>query len=214
MERRKVIRIREQDLAGLLPVTRYARPSYPTRDEASDLGIDLYRVPDSLLRRFGRRAVAGATMLLLSTTASCEGAYVDPCPLYGALLSEDEARRIVDSRLAEEGITFESDYQYVSGSLDVNLDGYDPVSGIGYEYYSAEDREECREKCCGSGWDLVYADVEERASFERLVDSPGGSAVYFFDTELYSSSASVERELEQQVREFIDWLVFHGRLWP
>ena len=31
----------------------YSAPSYPTRTEAHDMGIDLYRVPDSLLRRFG-----------------------------------------------------------------------------------------------------------------------------------------------------------------
>ncbi len=156
--------------------------------------------------------MTGATVLMLSTTASCQGDIASPCGWYGALLNEDEARRIVVERMAEEGITFESDYQYVSGRLDVNLDGYDPESGIGYEYYSVEDRDECNEKCCGSDWDRVHANEDEQASFLRLVDSPGGDAIYFFRSDSSTSLSTVRRDLEQQIGEFIDWLVFHGRL--
>jgi len=195
----------------LIPVATYRRVRYPTREEAKALGIDLYRVPDSLLRRFGRKAVTGATVVLLSTTASCQGARVMPC-WESPLLHEDEAREIIVTRMAEEGVVFEMDVQNVFGALDVHLDGSDPTTGIGFEYYSIEDQAQCEALCCGDEWDRLNADLDEQEVYGRFVDSPSAPAIGFFDDGPAYDERSARNHLEQQVEEFIDWLVFHGRL--
>jgi hypothetical protein len=211
LERRKAIRLRKKDLTALRPVGRYERVAYPTRDEARDLGIDLYRVPDSMLRRCGRKAVVGATFLMLSSTACVEGVRAVPCHDY-SFLHEEDARRIVVERLAEEGVTFEMDRQYTSGGVHVNLDGYDPEAGIGFEYYSIEDEEECQDLCCGDEWERLNATWEEQDTLRSLVTNRSADAIYFFDHTGVSSAVSARHSLEFEVEFFVDWLRLHARL--
>ena len=211
MDRRKAIRIRAKDLTSVRPVAAYGAPSYPTRTEAHDLGFELFHVTDSLLKRYGRRALTGATMILLSTTGSCSGKRVDPCAGYPQL-SELEAREIIVSRMADEGVVFEADHQFESGDLDVNLDGFDPTTRIGYEFYSFEDDDECERRCCGSAWESQHADWEEQVDHYPYAVVPGPDAIGFFGGDWMRSEEEARSALESQLEEFIDWLRENGRL--
>jgi hypothetical protein len=189
----------------LRAVARYGRVKYPTRDEARDLGIDLYRVPDSLLRRYGKGVVAGTSCLLLSTSCIQGKMYVP------YILNEAEARNVILQLFSDEGVTFTEDTPYSSDGVTFNADGFNETLGIGFEYHSLEDDEDYYNLRGTPDWDDTFLDEDEMALLEEQM-AGGGDAIKVFSPYLDDDFAREGHALEQDIEEFIDWLRENGRL--
>lgn len=207
--------ITARDLEALRPVRRAGRVAYPTREQAGALGIDLFRLPESYLSRSLRGGVTGATLLALAA-AGCglrdgnvSGALQIEDP--GSAFYEAQARVVAESRFSEQGIVLEQDYQYTSGGIDCNLDGFSPSRRIGYDYHSYEDHQESLTAGGTPQWDEKYCDDEEWAAIEAMGEG-GGDAIKIIRLQHLHTSDEESEYLESQLTEFMDWLRSTGRI--
>jgi hypothetical protein len=196
-------------------VARYRRVRYPTRQEAERMGVELYRVPDSVLARYGKGAVAGATFLLLGTNSACFGAMVAPPgskePEASQYLNEAVVRDMVAQRFAGEEIYFQEDQVYSIEGVKFVADGFNDELGIGYDYVSYEDLKEMCEKSEDEGWDDEFMDSEEKAVIEAKMEE-GGDAILVFEAGASMSDMEEKTRVSTQLEEFIVWLKEQGRI--
>jgi hypothetical protein len=193
-------------LIALKPVRSYARARYPTREEARDLGIDLYRVPDSAILRYGKGTIVGATCLMLSSSCIPIGLIAG-----GYILSEADARAVIQRVFSNEGIDYAEDVQYEGAGVTFNADGYDEELGFGFEYHSTDDRDESLRLRDTLEWHQMFLDSGETSILEDEMSS-GGDAIKVFEAGNGTAQYDERALLEAQVEEFIDWLRENGRL--
>ncbi|TET38515.1 MAG: hypothetical protein E3J72_03235 [Planctomycetota bacterium] len=214
------MRFTQKDFESVWPVADYTLPVYPTREQAGELGIDLYRIPDTAWKRFGRKALVGAILISMSNLGACPGCvrnrhpYYIPPPEAERCLTEAEARQIVLDRFAAEGVTFNQDYQYKIPFVEFNADGFDSYSEIGFEYYSQEDAELYDTLTKAYDWterERLFLEGGETATLNYNM-SAGSHAVKNFKAGTKGTLAEERQYLIDQVEEFISWLKAHGRL--
>lgn len=196
-------------------VGRYGRARYPTAAEARDLGVDLYRVPDPVLKRYGKAAVAGASALLLSTNAACFGAMVAPPgskePETVQYLNEHVVRDIVAQRFAGHEIYFQEDHVYSIEGVKFVADGFNEELGIGYDYLSYEDLEEMCRRGETEAWDSEFLDDVERGIIEARAED-GGDAILVFEAGTAWSEMEEKTKVSTQLEEFIVFLKSSGKI--
>ena len=196
-------------------VARYRRVKYPTMLEAGELGIDLYRVPDSVLRKYGKGAIAGASILLLSTNAACFGSAVAPPgakePETSQYLNEDVLRDMVAQRFAGQEIYFQEDHVYSIDGVKFVADGFNEELGIGYDYLSYEDLGQMCESGESEAWDNEFLDDVEKGILEARVEE-GGDAILVFEAGASMSDMGEKTRVKNQLEEFIVWLKEQGRI--
>jgi len=196
-------------------VARYRRVRYPTRAEAERMGVELYRVPDSVLRRYGKGAVAGASLLLLSTNSACFGAMVAPPgskePETAQYLNEAVVRDMVAQRFAGQEIYFQEDHVYSIEGVKFVADGFNEELGIGYDYMSYEDLKEMCEKGETEEWDNEFLDDAEKGILEERAED-GGDAILVFEAGTAWSDMEEKTRVNTQLEEFIVFLKSTGRI--
>ena len=94
-------------------------------------------------------SLRGATSaLLLALIEACDGTgTTGPPPVVPGLVTENEARQIIEQTFSEEGITFANDVLIVlrpgaKDSIELQLDGFNDSLQVGYEYLFGEDNRE------------------------------------------------------------------------
>jgi len=182
----------------LTPVASYRRVRYPTREEARALGIDLYRVPESAILKYGRGTIAGATLLMLNTSCVTQGIIAEH------IMNEYQARDYIVDMLTAQGLTLRQDTRYTAPDVEFQADGFDETLGIGFEYHSPEDATYSDGLMGTPDWDMLFLDEEETDLVMDAMDG-GGDAFLLMDT-------GEAEEVRVQVEEFIEWLRNHGRL--
>jgi hypothetical protein len=171
------------------PVTRYSVPKYPQ-------GV-YSECPDFISLATPRGAMTAAVLALL-LESSCGGGQTGPPPLPPDMITESEARTVIDQVFANAGIDLVNDYQLrletqPGDTADLSIDGYNDSLEVGYEYLYQYD------------WDTFIPDV--RATLDSLADD-SGPYVKAIDEKPAGSNA-VLRAIAQ---EFIDSLRASGAI--
>ncbi len=118
-------------------VKRYSLPRYP--------GGMYYPKPEAKSMRIVRGSLAATLMATLLDSCDCFGT-IGPPPLPPAMVTENEARTVIDRVFTRNGIVLEHDkalsFHFPPGDSTVlNLDGYNDSLKIGYEYIYQQDNE-------------------------------------------------------------------------
>lgn len=117
------------------PVKRYTVPKYPRGA--------YYAKPDPAVVALGKGAIAAAIMTILFE--ACDGGgTTGPPPLPPPMVTETEARAVIDSVFADNGISLVNDFllrfeKAPGDTVDLDLDGYNDSLGVGYEYINDDD---------------------------------------------------------------------------
>jgi hypothetical protein len=179
------------------------------------MGIELYAIPEPVLVRYGKHAIAGATVLMLSSTSACFGAMVAPPgskePETSQYLNEAVARDLVAERFAGEEIYFQEDVPYKKEGLEFFADGFNPDLGIGYDYLSYEDLKDMCKRGDTESWDEEFIDDLEREALQKQMEE-GGDAILVFEAGTSMSDMEERSSVKAQLEEFIVWLKSTGRL--
>ncbi|MFH0778018.1 MAG: hypothetical protein V2A71_05230 [Candidatus Eisenbacteria bacterium] len=166
-------------------VARYPRGSYSNKTPSS---------PKMILEG----GAISLAMLALLQSCECTGT-TGPPPVRPDLVTENEARQIIERVFTNRGLGMERDVPLVlrhgqGDSTELILDGFNDSLKVGYEYiYAAQDTSftaDVRQA-------LEDSLAAERAPFVKVMDS----------TYKYSG---YQQLLEQAVEEFLDTLQAHG----
>lgn len=117
-------------------VDRYTRAKYP-RGRFAEPCI----LPKSLARR------GAASALMLALLEGCTGTGVTgPPPLPPTMVTENEARQIIEQTFQNDGIALQEDVPFVlhygkSDSTVLELDGFNDSLQVGYEYIYGSDQD-------------------------------------------------------------------------
>ncbi|TET38514.1 MAG: hypothetical protein E3J72_03230 [Planctomycetota bacterium] len=209
------------DFEAIHPVGNYPVPLYPTRKQAKKLGIDLYRIPEPVWKKFGRKALIGAVFLTLANsrcgTPGCVRQLppgLQLVPKSERCLDEAEARQIILDRFAAEGVTFNEDMQYKVPFVEFEADGFDSYTEIGFEYTSREDAELYDALMDNGEWGeynrLSLSNYELSTLYYNMM--VGSHAVKNFKSGSKQTLTEERDYLIEQVEEFINWLKAHGKL--
>jgi hypothetical protein len=118
-------------------IKNYSIPKYPR-------GI-YYPKPDSAAIAYGKGAMATALITLLFEACG-DGGQTGPPPVPPELVTESEARVVIDQVFADNNIELAHDVPKFFGhppgdSTELNLDGYNDSLDVGYEYISGQDHD-------------------------------------------------------------------------
>lgn len=122
-------------LLQIKPVKRYTVPRYPR---------GTYH-PGPTSPVIGRAALASAAIAFLLELCDCSGVgTTGPPPVTPALVTENEARALIDSVFAGNGIALVDDVPVVfhhgqTDSTIIEVDGYHDSLRVGYEYFGEGD---------------------------------------------------------------------------
>jgi hypothetical protein len=172
-------------------VNRYQTARYPIGRYVRNVPP----LPESLVKRGAMSLLALAVL----ETLSCDNGTgtTGPPPTPPDLMTENEARQVIEQVFADSGIQMERDLRLIvhlagNDSLDLVLDGYNDSLQVGYEYvYSPEDRESFDPHARQALDSLV---AETGPYIEPIDDWPKGYESY----------------LRMEVDAFIDTLKSHG----
>ncbi len=171
------------------PVKRYTVPKYPRGA--------YYAKPDPAVVALGKGAVVAAVMTMVFE--ACDGGgTTGPPPLPPAFVTETEARAVIDSVFADNGISLVSDFMLrfektPGDTVDLNLDGYNDSLQVGYEYIYQDDYS-------------VFT-PEMMASLDNAVAQNGP---YIETIEQMAKYDNYRTVLEGMVQSFIDSLKAQG----
>ena len=173
-------------------VKRYGTARYP-RGRYSDYTPPL---PESLVKR---GAISLFALTVLETLGCDSGNGVTgPPPLPPDLVTENEARQIIEQVFVDNGVQLERDLPFMlhlaaDDSVALDLDGFNPSLGVGYEYVLNQDWEAFTERV----WIALDSLTNENGPYIKPVEE--------IDKEGDYTSA-----LRATVQEFIDTLKAHG----
>jgi hypothetical protein len=112
------------------PIKKYTVARYPKGA--------YYAKPDPAIITLSKGAMVAAVMTMLFE--ACDGGgTTGPPPLPPTLVTETEARAVIDSVFADNGISLVSDFMLrfekaPGDTIDLELDGYNDSLQVGYEY--------------------------------------------------------------------------------
>ncbi len=172
------------------PIERYSIPRYPK---------GVYSEAPDFISLESPRGVLTAAMLALFLDACSGGGQTGPPPLPPDMVTESEARTIVDQVFANNGIDLVNDVDlsieiHPGDSDTVNVDGFNDSLQTGYEYLTPAEHE--------------AIPMEVRVALDSLIDEPEGPFVKMFDPTYVTQSAL----LESLTQEFIDSLRANGSI--
>lgn len=102
-----------------------------------------YAKPDAAVVSLGKGALVAAVMTML--VEACDGGgTTGPPPLPPTFVTETEARAVIDSVFADNGISLVEDFMLrfekaPGDTIDLDLDGYNDSLQVGYEYIFDDD---------------------------------------------------------------------------
>jgi hypothetical protein len=173
-------------------VKRYRIARYP-RGRYSDYTPPL---PESLFKR-GAISLFALTVL---ETLSCDSGngVTGPPPLPPKLVTENEARPIIEQVFADNGVQLERDLPLIlhlaaDDSVTLDVDGFNPSLRVGYEYVFEQDSKTFTPRVV----EVLDSLVNESGPYIKPVDS-------IYKEGDYSAA------LRATVQEFIDTLKAHG----
>jgi hypothetical protein len=144
-------------------------------------------------------AARGATsVVLLALLEACDGTgTTGPPPVVPDLVTENEARQIIEQTFNEEGISFANDVPLVlrlsaADSIEFDLDGFNDSLQVGYEYLFDDD----------------YAQFYP--AFGALDSLMNAGGPYIKPVGTVHEGMDYVRYLRGTVREFIDTLKANG----
>lgn len=170
-------------------IKNYSIPKYPQ-------GI-YYPKPDPAIVGYGKGAAATALITLLFEACG-NGGQTGPPPVPPELVTESEARVVIDQVFADNNVDLAHDvpkfFAHPPGdSTELDLDGYNDSLDVGYEYISGQDHEVFT-------WGVVQAlDSASRdagpyiKALREIEESPGADSL-----------------LESIMQEFLDSLKAQG----
>ena len=173
-------------------VKRYRKARYP-RGRYSDYTPPL---PESLVKR---GAISLFALTVLETLGCDSGNGVTgPPPLPPDLVTENEARQIIEQVFVDNGVQLERDLPFMlhlaaDDSVALDLDGYNPSLRVGYEYVLGED------------WQTFTLQVQNALDSLASEDGP-----YVKPVEAIEQVEDYSSILRATVQEFIDTLKAHG----
>ncbi|MBI4720717.1 MAG: hypothetical protein HY770_05775 [Chitinivibrionia bacterium] len=155
------------------------------------------RLPESLVRR----GAASLFALAVLETLSCDNrnGVVGPPPLPPELVTENEARLVIEQVFEDNGIPMERDVLLMlrlagGDSVGIELDGFNDSLRVGYEYISyPEDRGEFN-------WHV-------RETLDSLFSEDGP---YIKGIDTWGKYDGFESILRLEIEAFIDTLKSHG----
>ncbi len=172
-------------------VNRYQTALYPIGRYVKNVPP----LPESLIKRGAVSLLALAVL----ETLSCDNGVgtTGPPPVFPEMITENEARQVIEQVFADSGIQMERDLRLIvhlagNDSLELDLDGYNDSLHVGYEYiYEREDRESFNQRARQALDSLLY---EKGPYIEPFDQWPKG----------------YESDLRMEVEAFIDTLKAHG----
>jgi hypothetical protein len=182
-------------------VRHYKVPKYPKRDfYESRSGFIFPMINGGILS-------AGLTALVLYTSCNTPPIGVTgPPPLPPTMITEQEARIVINKIFSDNNVSLTEDvpFSFVSnnGTVELNLDGYNKILKIGYEYLSDEDLR--------SNLLPAYEDLKQKFS-----NSNTPPIIKVFDAGYYYTQEmknEAMKKIEDQVTEFIKSLRLSGNL--
>jgi hypothetical protein len=113
-------------------VGRYTTAKYPQ---------GCFVQPSVLPRSLAKRGTVSALMLVLLEACSGEGGtgLTGPPPIIPTLVTENEARQVIEQTFGVHGVSFDEDVRFVlnhgpNDSTELQLDGFNDSLQVGYEY--------------------------------------------------------------------------------
>ena len=172
-------------------VMRYSAAKYPRRHYTEK--------PPALPGALMKRGALSVVMLALLESTACEDVgTTGPPPVLPSLVTENEARRVIERAFGAHGIRLQEDIGVMfhygdNDSALLALDGYNDSLRVGYEYVSRTD-------------EPAFTPAVKTA-LDSLVDH-GGPYVEPIDG--IETRQDYEKILQQIVDEFVDTLKAHG----
>jgi hypothetical protein len=153
------------------------------------------RLPESLVKR---GAVSLFALSVLETLGCDGGGVTGPPPVRPDLVTENEARPIIEQVFADNGIDLTQDLPLIihlaaDDSVTLDLDGYDSSLRVGYEYIFDEDSQTFTPQVQGV--------------LDSLANETGP---YIKPVESIEKEGDYSALLRATVQEFIDTLKAHG----
>jgi len=170
-------------------VNRYRRAKYPRGRFAQ---------PCILPKSLARRGAASALMLALLEACSDGNGLTGPPPLPPNLVTENEARGIIEQTFGSHGIGFQGDVPFVlhygpKDSTELEVDGFNDSLQVGYEYIYGSD-------------ELSFT-PRAQSALDSLVDENGP---YIKPMNAVDDMGNYQRIIQETIEEFIDTLKAHG----
>jgi hypothetical protein len=173
------------------PVTRYTVAKYPHGQFVMSSPL-LARSPAA------RGAVSVALLALLEACDGFGTGTTGPPPVVPELVTENEARQIIEATFAGEGVGFDNDVRFVlrrgpNDSTELELDGFNDSLGVGYEYITESD-----------GADFTWP---VRQTLDSLMNDSGP---YIKPVSAVFKEGDYHQHLREIVEEFVDTLKANG----
>jgi len=173
------------------PIKKYTVAKYPRGA--------YYAKPDPAIITLSKGAMVAAVMTML--VEACDGGgTTGPPPLPPTFVTETEARAVIDSVFADNGISlvenFMLRFQMPTGdTVDLELDGYNDSLEVGYEYI----------------YDSDYS-VFTSSVVNALDSAAAQNGPYIETIDQVTQSSDYRTVLENTVQSFIDSLKAQGAI--
>ena len=166
-------------------VQRYTIARYPARGR--------YRAAPSLCGNLMKGSAA--SLVMFAILESCDGTgTTGPPPVPPDMITENEARQVIERIFADSSITMTNDVPYMvhfsnGDSAGVTLDGFNDSLQVGYEYITEDD--------------FIEYTTEVGRALDSLLNENGP----YIETVRVTYS---QRNIEIQIEAFIDTLKANG----